>query len=252
MFKTYIKWLAISLLILNCFAGCTKFKKEGQFQQPGIALTFDDDRVDNWFKYLDFFDSANVKATFYICKYQRFTPDQKRKLAIIQNHGHEIGFHSANHYNMVDYVYKYKHAMDELMKNEITDGLKQMNRDGFYPTTFAYPYGAHNSVLDHELMRYFKSVRALNGTKDFSKSLICNEHNQVLYGLGIDKSSDRSDEVIMELLQATSDNNNCAVFTAHDINTDINISVTLGRLKKIIRRVKELGLKYYTVSEISK
>lgn len=239
-------------MIFTCFTSCTKFKKEGQFQQAGIALTFDDDRVDNWFKYLHFFDSANVKATFYICKYNHFTPDQKRKLTIIQNHGHEIGFHSVSHYNMMDYVYKYRHPIAELMKNEITVGLKEMNRDGFYPITFAYPYGAHNAVLDKELLRYFKSVRALNGTKDFSKSLVSNDHNQILYGLGIDKSSDRSDEVIMQLLQATSDNNDCAVFTSHDINTNINISVTMERLRKIIYRAKELGLKYYTVSEISK
>ena len=37
--------------------------------QAGVALTFDDDRVDNWFKYLPYLDSANVKATFYVCKY---------------------------------------------------------------------------------------------------------------------------------------------------------------------------------------
>lgn len=240
-----------SVIMMVFFAGCAKFEKEGKIQLAGIAITFDDDRVDNWFQYLSFLDSANVKATFYICKYNRFTADQKQKLAIIQSHGHEIAFHSTNHHNMLDYVYKYKHTVDELMKNEVADGLTQMNRDGFYPTTFAYPYGAHNAIYDKMLMRYFKSVRALNGTNDFTKSLAPTEKNELLYGLGIDKSSKRTDETVIQVIRSAAENNNCAVFVAHDINTDKKLSVTKERLQKIFNLVNQLGLKYYTVSEIS-
>jgi peptidoglycan-N-acetylglucosamine deacetylase len=187
--------LCIAIVLL--FAGCKKFEKTGHVKEPGIVLTFDDDRVDNWFKYLPMLDSAGVKATFYICKYNRFTDEQKRKLTIIQAHGNEIAFHSTNHYNMEEYVYKQKHTIDDLMRCEVEAGLKLMNKDGFYPTTFAYPYGAHNGVFDKVLMRYFKSVRALNGTQDFSKSVVPTTNNDVLYGLGIDKSSKRSDGDIL-------------------------------------------------------
>ncbi len=246
---------AVSVIVLlftgMLFLGCNKFKKEGQLQKAGIAVTFDDDRVDNWFSYLAFLDSNQVKATFYVCKYNRFTPEQKQKLAVIQSHGHEIAFHSTNHYNMLDYVYRYKNTVDELMKYEVADGLTQMNKDGFYPTAFAYPYGAHNAVYDKMLMRYFKSVRALNGTTDFSKSLAPTEKNDLLYGLGIDKSSKRSDEAVLQLIKSAADNNNCAVFVAHDINTAIKLSVTKERLKKMFDYVNKLGLKYYTISEIS-
>lgn len=232
-------------------SGCTKFEKHGQMKEAGIALTFDDDRIDNWFQYLTFLDSANVKATFYVCKYNRFTPVQKQKLAIIQSHGHEIAFHSTNHYNMMDYVYKYNHSIDELIKNEITDGLKLMNKDGFYPTTFAYPYGAHNGIYDKMLMRYFKSVRALNGTTDLSKSLVPTERNDVLYGLVIDKNGRRSDETIMQVIKTASNNGNCAVLVAHDINSGRGLSVERTRLKKIFDYVSQMGMRYYTVSEIS-
>lgn len=251
MYRNYAKAVFISVTICMLFNGCTKFKKDGQLNQAGIALTFDDDRVDNWFKYLPYLDSANVKATFYVCKYNRLTSAQKNKLTIIQSHGHEIAFHSTNHYNMLDYVYKYKHTTDELMLNEIECGLKMMNKDGFYPTTFAYPYGAHNGLYDKMLMRYFKSVRALNGTNDFSKSLAPTERNDLLFGLGIDKSSKRTDEDVLQLIKSASSNNNCAVFVAHDINTDRKLSITLNRLNKMIDQVKQLNMKFYTVSEIS-
>ncbi len=251
MYRNYAKAVLICLIACTLLNACAKYKKSGQLSQSGVALTFDDDRVDNWFKYLPFLDSSNIKATFYICKYNRFTKEQKRKLSIIQSHGHEIAFHSTNHYNMLDYVYRYKHTIDELMLNEIESGLKMMNKDGFYPSNFAYPYGAHNGLYDKKLLQYFKSVRALNGTNDFSKSLAPTTNNQLLFGLGIDKSSKRSDEVVEQVIKSAAENNTCAVFVAHDINTSLSLSVTLDRLKKIVASVKQLGLKYYTISQIS-
>lgn len=249
MRKTIALLLVVSGLLGS--SSCKKFEKSGQMQEAGIALTFDDDRVDNWFSYLSWLDSAGVKATFYVCKYNRFTQEQKQKLAIIQRHGHEIAFHTTNHYNMMDYVYRYRHTIEEAVKCEITDGLKLMNRDGFFPTTFAYPYGAHNGLYDKMLMRYFKSVRALNGTNDFTKSLVPTEKNEVLYGLGIDKGSKRSDADVINLLQSARNNNSCAVLVAHNINSSGKLSVTLERLRKIILFVRENKLRYYTVAEIS-
>jgi peptidoglycan/xylan/chitin deacetylase (PgdA/CDA1 family) len=251
MVKKYSGSILVLVILVCFFSGCKKFDKAGQVQVPGIVLTFDDDRVDNWYQNLPLLDSAGARVTFYICKYNRFTPEQKEKLRVIQSHGHEIAFHSTNHYNMMDYVYKYKHPIEVMMKNEIEDGLKLMNRDGFYPITFAYPMGAHNGVFDKMLKRYFRSVRALNGTNDFSKSLCEIEKNDVLYGLGIDKSSNRSDANVMQVLKTASEHKNCAVLVGHDINSAIKLSVTKERLMKIFSIVKTLGLKYYTASEIS-
>ena len=57
------------IISVGLFSGCKKFEKEGHMNEPGIVLTFDDDRVDNWYSFLPLFDSLGVKATFYICKY---------------------------------------------------------------------------------------------------------------------------------------------------------------------------------------
>jgi peptidoglycan/xylan/chitin deacetylase (PgdA/CDA1 family) len=240
--------LLLSVLLLTA---CKKFEKAGYMDAPGIVLTFDDDRVDNWYKYLPLLDSAGARATFYICKYNRMTPDQKDKLRIIRSHGHEIAYHSTNHYNMMDYVYRFHHTPQDLMQCEIEAGLKMMNRDGFYPETFAYPYGAHNGLFDKMLMRYFKSVRALNGSQDFSKSIVATQKNDILYGLGIDKSSKRSDGDILTVLESAQSNNACAVLVAHDINTSSRLSVTLERLRMIFDFAKKEGMKFYTAREIS-
>ena len=251
MAKKSIVALCASLMILFLFAGCKKYVKEGCVNEPGIVLTFDDDRIDNWFTYLPLLDSLGVKATFYICKYNRFSHAQKKKLLTIKASGHEIGFHTTNHYNMQDYVYKQKHTVEELMQGEIEAGLKLMNRDGYYPTTFAYPYGAHNGLFDKMLMHYFKSVRALNGTQDFSKSIVPTGNNDVLYGLGIDKNSKRSDQEITNVLESVKNNRGCVILVAHDINSNNKYSVDLQRLLMIISFVKNNNLRYYTASEIS-
>jgi peptidoglycan/xylan/chitin deacetylase (PgdA/CDA1 family) len=241
------------LAVLLVASGCSKYEKKGYMQQGGIAITFDDDRIDNWFKYLPFFDSTGIRATFYICKYHLLSPAQKNKLRILKDHGHEIAYHTSNHYNMVEYLVKNHHTLDELISKEIEYDLNKMERDGFYPKTFAYPYGAHSGELDHLLLkRYFKSVRALNGGTNYSASLApLEKNNDILYGFGLDKSSNHSDDCLTKVMQSAKNNNCCAIFVAHDINKDGKLSVTLDRLKRIVNTVKELDLKYYTVSEIS-
>ena len=250
--KKKLPLAAIYIAAFLLFSACNKYEKKGYMQQGGIALTFDDNLIDNWYKFIPFFDSTGIKATFYICKYHLFTPDQKSKLLILKNHGHEIAYHTTNHINMVEYIARFHHTIDELMKNEIEIDLRKMERDGYYPTTFAYPFGAHTGEIDQALLkRYFKSVRALNGSTDYSASLAPLEKNTVFRGFGLDKSSNHSDEVMINLMRSAKNNNSCAIFVAHNINKDSKLSVTLDRLKKIATTVKELDLKYYTIAEIS-
>jgi peptidoglycan-N-acetylglucosamine deacetylase len=121
----------VSLLILLFFFGCTKYDKPGYMPRPGVALTFDDCYVDEWYDFLPVFDSFHVKATFYISNYQNLTQDQKDKLKILKNHGNEIAYHTLTHPDMVKYLRK--NSMERLEGEEILRGLVLMNADGFYP-----------------------------------------------------------------------------------------------------------------------
>jgi peptidoglycan/xylan/chitin deacetylase (PgdA/CDA1 family) len=239
------------LLVILLLNSCEKFSKKGFIPEPGIALTFDDNRIDNWYNHLDLLDSLHLKATFYISGYTRLTPVQKQRLAVIKSRGHEIGYHTVTHPNMNTYMQKFRKTMDQMMFAEIKTGLTAMEHDGFFPKVFAYPFGARNGFLDTELKKYFISVRALNGSMDYSKSLVATQKNYLIYGFGLDKSSNHKDEVIADLLQNSAYHNNCAVLVGHDINTGRNLSVTKERLQLIANLVKENKLKTYTVSEIS-
>lgn len=217
----------------------------------GIALTFDDYGVDNWHTYIKLFDSLGIKATFYVSNYNKFTAAQKAKLQDLQAHGHEIAFHSTNHVDFVKCVDSTN--ITKLLNTEVVHGLRLMNNDGFYPTTFAYPYGKHNDNLDRILLKRFKSVRALNGTQDLSRSLAQLHDNKIIFGLGIDEGSNRSLDKIKGLLYLGQQKNRCAVLLIHHIErSDINLQLPLWKLKEIVASAKSLNLKFYTISEISK
>ena len=247
-----IGYLTLVAIIICLNFSCNKNDvTPGGNTRGGIALTLDDHYVDNWHPYLDLFDSLGVKATFYISNYNKFTPAQKAKLKDIQNHGHEIAFHSSNHVNFVKYADTA--GCNKLIKKEIDEGLRQLNNDGFHPTTFAYPYGSHNDQLDKLLLKQFRSIRALNGTQDLSRSLSPLQNNKLIFGLGIDETSKRDLKKIEGLLYLAQQTNRCAVLLVHNIErTDMQMQLPLWKLKEIIATAKSLSLKFYTISEISK
>ena len=223
----------------------------GCMPKPGVALTFDDNYIDDWYRNLDFFDSFHVKVTFYVSYYHKLSKDQKTKLMTLMNHGHEIAFHSVHHPDFVKYLQH--NSMGKLEEEEITKGLVMMNKDGFYPTTFAYPYGSHNEVLDNCLQRRFKSVRYLNGTKDYARSFAKNTGNSELYGMGIDENSGKTTEELIGFMRLTKLNNDCIVFVGHHINRkEFKMGVSMDRLRSLVMAARQLNLRFYTVSEISK
>jgi peptidoglycan/xylan/chitin deacetylase (PgdA/CDA1 family) len=220
-------------------------------QKGGVALTFDDYSIDNWHKYLGLFDSLGAKATFYISNYDLLTAKQKHKLLEIQQHGHEIAFHSTNHPNFLSYADS--SGCSSLLKYEVNNGLELMNRDGFYPKTFAYPYGKHNEIIDKLLLKNFRSVRALNGTGKLINSLVPKQGNKILYSLGIDKSRGITTNKLDEWLRIAQQSDKCIVLVAHKIEVDQSqLQIPYTTLKYLLQKSNELNMHFYTISEISK
>ncbi len=244
------RFVYVSVVLFIVFSGCTKFEKVGSMREPGIMLSFDDASVDNWYQYMPLLDSFGAKLTFYISNYHQLNYKQKIELREIENKGHEIAYHTTNHYNLEEYLSV--EGIDSLIKNEIYDDLDRMRKDGFDPVTFAYPYGRHNDLLDYRLLQIFKSVRALNGTPNHARSCTRTTDNLYLYALEVDdKSYDTN--MILKMMNLAKSNNNCLVLVAHQINNpNAKYSISYNRLKEILMTAKNLGLRFYTASEISK
>jgi peptidoglycan/xylan/chitin deacetylase (PgdA/CDA1 family) len=229
---------------------CTKTEQRGFMSQAGIALTFDDTYIDEWYQQMPLLDSFNARVTFYISSYHRISEEQKAELHTLQSHGNEIAFHSTHHKDFVKY--SDEHGLQSLFNDEVDADMKLMHADGFFPVTFAYPYGSHNEVIDHFLLQQFKSVRALNGTDDYAKSLTENSNNHILYGFDIDLSSHHTLSLILDLIHSAEQGKNCLVLVGHHINRkDLQMEVPLERLRAILKTAADAHMKFYTASEIS-
>lgn len=224
---------------------------DGQLPQGAVAITFDDNAVHNWCRYLRLFDSLHIRATFYISGYKTLNRQQVQKLHELEDRGHEIAYHTSTHPNMV--TARIRKGMTQLVADEITAGLEAMRKDGFQPVNFAYPYGRRDEVLDNELLRHFRSVRALNGTGNLNRSFVAAKGSgQVINALEIDAPAKIDDGDIENMVKAAAENRTCLVLVCHEIdNPHYPLHVTVKRLKSIARAVKTYGVRFITMRELA-
>lgn len=243
---TLLSLLVLSLALPNW--SCRKSVKNGDLE-GGIALTFDDQYVDDWYSQLPLLDSMGAKATFYVSNYSSLTKEQKKKLKILEQHGNEIAFHSTHHLHMVRELKK--KSLRQLMKEEVLDGLDSMHKDGFYPKNFAFPFGEHNDMLDAAMISVFRSIRLLNGSSDLTQSVCRRKEKAFFRALTIDDGG-RSDGTLCGMLDNAKNHNNVVVLVGHHIESHLKPNVSLRKLRVLLRKAKELQLKFYTISELSR
>jgi peptidoglycan-N-acetylglucosamine deacetylase len=245
--RTILLLLAILFIF---FTGCRKGIPEGELEQGQIAITFDDNTVENWHKHLALLDSLNIKATFYVSHYHTFNKQQKTWLKEIAAHGHEIAFHTATHPDLAKEVSKNGLAATE--EKEIKRDLRMMQEDGYNPTDFAYPFGSHTSQLNTCLLRTFKSVRALSNQQNYNLSLVKEAgEGKVLYGANVDNNSRLKEDGILSLIEKAQDHHDCLVMVAHQIAVpNAQLKITRERLQYIARLAQEHNLRFVRVDEI--
>ena len=81
----------------------------------------------------------------------RLTDDSIEKLRVLQNEGHEIGYHGLRHLNAVNFVKET--SLDNYLVAEMIPGMNIMAEHGFVPTSFSYPSW---STYLGKSMSYFK------------------------------------------------------------------------------------------------
>ncbi|MEA5257430.1 polysaccharide deacetylase family protein [Arcicella aquatica] len=138
------------VLLISC--------QEKKASQPaGIALSFDDRFIKEWYQLRPLFKKYNAKVTFYVTQPDSLSEEEIIMLRQLQADGHEIGCHGAMHVGSIRYVWE--HSTDEYMEKEVFQALRTMKRQGFNPTTFAHPGGSQIWYIDKELLKHFKLLR---------------------------------------------------------------------------------------------
>lgn len=125
--------------------------------RAGLAFAFDDSYIDDWMSLREGLRDRPV--TFFVSNWGDLSHRQISALHELAADGHAIEAHGMGHRDAMLYVDR--HGIDDYLADEIDPLLTAMARDGFAPTTFAYPYGSRTSEIDDALLERFSLIRSL-------------------------------------------------------------------------------------------
>jgi len=134
----------------------------GAPQGAGVALTFDDAHIDEWHEQRALFAGYGARVTFFVTRFYRLSTWRIDKLRVLHADGHAIESHGHNHLHGPDYVEEY--GLHAYVEDEVLPSLEAMRREGFTPTTFAYPFGARTTELDRAILEHVSLVRSISWT----------------------------------------------------------------------------------------
>lgn len=217
-----------------------------------LVLSFDDRSIKQWHSALNIFDMYEAKATFFITGYYKTSDYDKALLKEIQEAGHEIGSHSVNHLNAIDYISQ--HGIDKYITDEINPNIKAMTDNGFNIESFAFPYNATNSEIQEALSPYFTSMRA--GTRTINNA-ITDGNNELLLALSIDNLNREGLVSIMKAMDLAHEKGDYILFYAHKIPLgdsceDQALCIEQEILMEVLNYAQSLGMEFATHKEITK
>ncbi len=219
--------------------------------EPGVALTFDDASIDPWIELLPMFQKYNVHATFFICTSCSENPLDKSKLKQLADAGNEIGSHTMHHYHLSEYLRN--HTIDEYLTNEIIPTLQYFDTLNIPITSFAYPYGEHNSSSDKLLSKYFQKIRGISSMHPSENgAYIIHKYEVFIKGADIDRALGYTLNDFKNAILEAKSHNAVLVLLGHspgpDASNDWSFPVPL--LDSICNYTVRLKMKFYRLQDL--
>lgn len=195
-----------------------------------VYLTFDDGPSNNTNLILQKLKKYNIKATFFVIN--KDNADYQKYYKEIVDQGHEIAIHSYTHnykqiYKNVDAFFEDYNLLKEKIKN----------LTGKDVTTFRFPGGSSNSIVDKQtLQNIFKKALSMNAIY-----LDWNVDSEDSSGKKLN-----SQQIANNIINRVQHSKN-AVILLHDTNDKYS---TVEALDVIIPKLKQLGYTFDTVENI--
>jgi peptidoglycan/xylan/chitin deacetylase (PgdA/CDA1 family) len=240
------------LFIILSLTACTKKPP----REGGVSISFDDRSVSDWFKLKDLFLKYEAKVTFFVTQFDSLDSTEIKMLRELESDGHEIGSHGAMHVMSEKYIKE--HSYSDYLADEIERSVSEMERSGFYPQSFAYPYGAKYWLTDLLLSQKFKVIRGVEPfTSGDAKSLDNIFHKfdvgRTVSALSMDKNSRLDHEMVCNLLSRAKVNHETLLLFAHAPTSEQNDSAytfDVDFLEFILREASNKNLKFYTIQQL--
>src|SRR5215813_8079264 len=143
-----MKFVPVLLLLSVLLAGCASAYVSSTNPNPPssgppaegvVSINFDDGYESAFEIGMPIVEQAGFKTTQFIVTKKVGTPGYvtKGQILAMQNSGHEIGDHTRTHPNLTT-------LSPAQQKNEIFGAQQDLIEMGVNPTSFAFPYGAHD------------------------------------------------------------------------------------------------------------
>lgn len=129
---------------------------------PGLALTFDDSAVDEWYGIRDLLASYGARVTFFVTRFHKLSDERLDMLRDLRSDGHAIEAHGVHHLDAPEYVEQ--NGIQAYVDDELVPSLEIMRELGFDPHSFAYPFGSRTSALDHAVLEHVQLARSVAWT----------------------------------------------------------------------------------------
>lgn len=220
--------------------------------ESGVVITFDDNTVNDWFEVNNILNIYDWRATFFVSNFISLSENEILKLKSLKLIGHEIAGHGFQHVNSVNYIKE--NGKTAYLNAEIYPMLNLMKENDLPITSFAYPRGSRNPLVDSLLFNEFKMLRGtVYGAPKPKKAECYYENNRLVKGLGIDGVYEHSSiPYFISLLAYAKKHNKIVVFYAHKpVPTfQSDYEVEYKALIEICEFVKSNDMKFYTLSEL--
>lgn len=265
-----IKGIYCVTVMLLLGACCPANEHPGQQAglRPGFALSFDDRFIDEWFSLRVLFKQYGAKATFYLTQPDSLSASDISKLRQLVAEGHEIGCHGALHLNATRYLLT--HSRATYIDVEIESAQRSLGRLGFAAPTFAYPFGADNWYINQVLRQRFtllrdtyslaRSLTGLHGEQsivDADPVYFRMSQGPRVQALGIDADRMLSGHDLKKGLLRAKARGEVLLLYAHcpvrnlGPNRTNKMKVRIELLTFLLKTAHELGLKSYTMSQLT-
>jgi peptidoglycan/xylan/chitin deacetylase (PgdA/CDA1 family) len=200
----------------------------------GLLLAFDDDHTAVWEGYFDLLDRYGARVTFFV------QGDYSPFCAAAVNRGHEIGYHTKSHLNLLK-------VSRQVFFEETLGGAEAFRRHGLPLRSFAYPYGFSEPWMDAVLGESFSIRRGFGVTTRIygvyaikagyisSKSIVNNKF----------KNDAEFEADITDMLRAVKSGGGILPLTTHTITAEADWGISPERLEYLLKTAAALGLKVY-------
>jgi len=253
-------------VLMSALWGCGS--PSGKPDAGGIAISFDDHFIKEWYELRPLFQKYSAKATFFITCPDSLHEEEVAMLKQLEKEGHEIGFHGTVHAKSTELMVA--GGPKGYIEAELEPGLRHMNAAGFKPTSYAHPGGNHNNRVDSVLLaKGFTILRDVAISRRKLKGIQLYAWpprwmNAIYYAFKGEQKVDAlmidydevTEEEIVEAIQEAKENGTALMVFGHEPlysepkNGKYGFNVSF--LAAILREADKQHLKFYTMSELPK